>query len=82
MYVPNNQKAPQTRGSAPSNTALKRALYTAQEAPGEPGIGRAGIKGSGLVNEWCLYSHCGSRGSSVSKVAHETEDGWRLTTCG
>jgi hypothetical protein len=42
-YLPNSQKAAQTRGSAPSKTALSRARYTAQDAAGDPGIGRRGM---------------------------------------
>ena len=37
--IPNSQKAAQTRGSAPSKTAFRRALYIAQEDEGAPGRG-------------------------------------------
>lgn len=41
--IPKSQKARQTRGSAPSKTAFRRARYVAQDDAGEPGIGRRGI---------------------------------------
>lgn len=46
-YIPNSQKAAHTLGSAPAKTDLRRTRYMAQDAEGEPGRGRSGMRGGG-----------------------------------